>query len=109
MPISVRLVAAIALEASWEVIENTPFIIDRYRASTISLDYFGDSVINSVSDTLFMVFGFFVAWRLPAWAVVALTLGLEVFVGYAIQDNLTLNILMLVYPIKAVRQWQMGG
>ncbi len=109
MPISVRLVAAIALEASWEVIENTPFIIDRYCASTISLDYFGDSVINSVSDTLFMVFGFFVAWRLPAWAVVALTLGLEVFVGYAIQDNLTLNILMLVYPIKAVRQWQMGG
>jgi len=104
-----RLVVAVLVETAWEVFENTPFTIDRYRAVTVSLDYYGDSVINSVADIVAMVIGFVAAARLPVWSVVATTIALEAFVGYMIRDNLALNILMLVYPLEAVKQWQMGG
>jgi hypothetical protein len=97
------------LEASWEIFENTDFTINRYRSVTISLDYYGDSVLNSVCDMLMMALGFFAASRLPVWVTVALVVGLEAFVGYWIRDNLTLNIIMLMYPLDAIRAWQMGG
>jgi hypothetical protein len=102
-------VLAIAIEAAWEIGENTPFIIARYRAATISLGYYGDSIVNSLSDTLFMVAGFVLAWRLPVPAVVVLALALEGFLGWAIRDNLTLNVIMLIHPIDAIKAWQAGA
>lgn len=107
--VGLRLVLAVALEASWEVFENTDFVINRYREVTISLDYYGDSVINSVADIAAMILGFVVAARWSAWKVIGLTVAMELFVGLMIRDNLALNILMLLHPIDAVRRWQAGG
>ena len=107
-PVGLRLTIAIVIEAAWEIFENTDFVINRYREVTISLDYFGDSVLNSVSDIGFMVLGFFLAGRLPVWVSLVLVIALELIALVAIRDNLTLNIIMLLYPLDAIKTWQAG-
>jgi len=108
MNIGWRLVLAAAIEAAWEIIENTSWIIDKYREDTIALDYYGDSVLNSVSDMTMMVAGFMIASRAPVWLSVCLFIAAELLVGLIIRDGLLLNIIMLLYPLDWVRQWQAG-
>lgn len=100
---------AVLVEAAWELVENTPMIIDRYREVTISWGYAGDSMVNSLADIGWMIVGFLLAARLPAWASVALAVFFELFTLWAIRDNLALNVLMLFWPLEAVRQWQGMG
>ena len=109
MPVGTRLLLAIGVEGAWEMLENSPIIIDRYRAATISLGYNGDSVLNSISDIIFMIVGFFMARKLTVTVIISLAIIFELFTGYMIRDNLTLNVLMLVHPTEAVKQWQMGA
>ena len=101
-----RLLIATLIEAGWEILENSPIIIDRYRAVTISLDYYGDSVINSVADILAMMVGFWIARKAPLWASVTLILFFEILTTWLIRDGLALNVLMLIWPLDAVRDWQ---
>jgi Protein of unknown function (DUF2585) len=108
-PVTIRLMAAITLEAIWEILENSPIVIDRYRAVTIAQGYVGDSILNSVSDVLMAAIGFLMAWRLRVAVSLALVVVAEILMVYFYRDNLTLNIVMLLWPIDAIREWQMAG
>lgn len=104
-----RALIAVGVEVAWELLENSPIIIDRYREVTASLDYAGDSVLNSVSDVVACLLGFWFASRAPTWASILLLVVAEVGCAIWIRDNLTLNVLMLLWPVDAIRQWQMGA
>ena len=101
-----RFLGATLIECAWEVSENTNAVIQRYREATIALDYFGDSVINSLADIVAMSVGFWLAGRLPVWASVVIALAFEIGTMWIIRDGLALNVLMLLYPLDAVREWQ---
>lgn len=109
LPMPLRLLLAVGIEGAWEIAENSPFIIDRYRTATLSLDYYGDSVINSVADIIAMMAGFWMARRLPVWGTVAFVVIVEALLALTIRDNLALNIIMLIHPIEVIKQWQLAG
>jgi hypothetical protein len=108
-PVLLRLVLAVGLEVGWEILENTPFIIDRYRQQALAHNYFGDSIINSLSDTCFAIVGFLIGRFLPVRGSVGVAVTLELFVGVMIHDNLTLNIIQIIHPVPALSHWQAGG
>lgn len=103
-----RFLAALLIEAAWEIAENTSIVIDRYREATMALGYSGDSIINSASDIAMMALGFLFARRLPVWASVAVVILLELVPLMIIRDNLTLNVIMLLAPSEAILTWQAG-
>jgi hypothetical protein len=108
LPLRLRALLAVALESGWEVFENTDFVINRYRTATISLHYFGDSIVNSMGDIGFCVLGFLLAAMLPARVTIVLALMLEIGLAFWFRDSLALNIIMLIWPLRAIRNWQAG-
>ena len=108
-PVERRFLVALAIEAAWEVSENSPWIIDRYRSATAAIGYTGDSVLNSLSDIAMMALGFMLARRLPLWGAILAVIMLELVPLAVIRDNLTLNIIMLLHPSEAIRTWQAGA
>jgi hypothetical protein len=109
MPVRLRFLIALLLEAGWEVLENSPLIINRYREATIAQGYVGDSVLNSCCDVLMMALGFLFASRMRPWVSVAAVVAMEVFCLLWVRDNLTLNVIMLIHPIDAIKAWQSAG
>jgi len=108
VPVTIRFILALGLEVGWEIFENTPFIIERYRQSALAQGYFGDSIINSLGDALASAFGFLVARTLPVWGTVVLAISIELFLAAMIRDNLTLNVIQLIHPFEAISRGQTG-
>jgi len=106
LSLPLRFIIAVLIGCVWELVENSTYVIERYRAVTISLDYFGDSVVNSMSDICACAFGFFLASRARVWVSVLFVVTIELMLLYCIRDNLTTNIIQLVYPIKSLKEWQ---
>lgn len=104
--VAFKLAFAVLIEAAWEILENTPMVIDHYRSATMAVGYSGDSILNSAMDTVWMALGFYFALKMPIWVTVLVAIVLELFTGWLIRDNLTLNVLMLLYPIEAIKTWQ---
>lgn len=100
-------IIVVTVEAAWEVYENTDQVINRYRAATVSLGYYGDSLINSLFDILACLGGLLLAWRRPAWVTLGWVVAVEIVLAIAIRDNLTLNLIMLIHPVQAIRIWQL--
>ena len=103
-----RFVVAIAIEAAWEVFENTSYVINRYREATAAIGYEGDSIFNSLGDILACAGGFALAMRLGFRRTVALFLLTELGLMFWIRDSLLLNIILLIHPIEVIKTWQMG-
>ena len=108
-PVSFRLLLAMGVEIGWEVLENTPWVINHYREQALAVGYTGDSILNSLCDTVSMILGFFFAWRYPIVLTIAIGIFLELFVAYEVRDNLTLNVLNLLYQFDFIHDWQSGG
>jgi len=106
LPPKYRFIAAVIIEGAWEILENSPFIINRYRAETVNDGYIGDSILNSLSDILMMSFGFFLAYRFKVWQSILTVIAIEVGLLLWVRDNLTLNIIMLIHPVQAIKNWQ---
>ena len=104
-----RFFIAVFIESTWEVVENTSYVIQRYREATMSLDYFGDSVINSVADIFCCALGFWIAWKLRFWKSLALFILTELILVLTIRDSLIINVIMLLWPIEAIKAWQVGA
>lgn len=109
LPVGIRYLIAVVIEAGWELLENSPLIINRYREATMALGYAGDSIANSMSDVVMMSIGFFLAWRLPWWGSALLLAAMEIGCAIWVRDNLTLNVIMLIHPVDAIKEWQMAG
>lgn len=109
IPLVWRLLVALSIESSWEVVENSAYVIERYREETISLNYFGDSIINSVVDIFCCGIGFAIAWKLRFWRSLVLFVLTEVILIFWIRDSLIINIIMLIWPLEAIKHWQMGA
>lgn len=102
-----QLTIALALEAAWEVFENTPFVIDRYRAETAALGYTGDTIVNSFGDLACALVGFLIARKLGIkWSLLVFLL-VEIVLVIWIKDGLLLQILMLIFPVESIKLWQM--
>ncbi len=108
LPIAWWLIVAVLLEVGWEIIENSTWIIEYYRANTVSIGYIGDSILNSVFDVIWMALGFFIARKLPVYMTITLIIVFELMTGYFVRDGLILNILMFIYPAEAIKVWQTG-
>jgi hypothetical protein len=108
-PLGARLSLAVLFEAGWEILENSPFIIERYRAATVSVSYYGDTIVNSLSDTLTAIVGFLFAAWVPPIATILVGIAIEAGMAFAIRDNLTLNIVMLVHEVPWIKAWQAAG